>query len=57
MLDGVANGHAESEQEDLGDGEESSAENNITNGPSVVESAEDKDKLRHNVDDGTDDGP
>lgn len=57
VLDGVADRHAESEQENLGDGEESSAKNNVTDGPSVVEGAEDKNKLRDNIDNCADERP
>jgi len=57
MLNSIANRHAEGEQEDLGDGEESSAENNVTERPSVIESTEHEDELRHDVDDNADEGP
>ncbi len=57
MLDSIANRHAEREQEDLGDGEESSTENDVTNRPSVIEGTEYEDELRHNVDDDADERP
>ena len=49
MLDGVAYCRAESEQEDLRDREEGSPEDDIADGPSVFQRAEDKDQLRNDV--------
>lgn len=57
MLDGVTYCYAEGEQENLGNGEEGSAEDNVTNGPPVIEGAEDEDKLRDNVDNSANEWP
>lgn len=57
MFDGIAYRYAESEQEDLGNGEEGGAKNDVTDGPPVVEGSEDEDELRNNIDDGADEGP
>jgi hypothetical protein len=57
MLDRVADSDAEREQEDLCDGEEGGAENDVTDRPAVVEGAEDEDELGNDVDDGADEGP
>ena len=50
VLDGVADGDRESEEDDLRDGEEGRPEHDISNGPAVFERAEDEDELRHDVD-------
>ena len=52
MLDRIANGNTERKQNNLRDGEECSAEDDITDWPSVLECSEDKDKLRNNINDG-----
>lgn len=57
MLNRVANGYTECEQDDLGNREECSSENDVTDGPSVLECSEDKDKLRNDVDDGANERP
>lgn len=57
MLNSVADRHAEGEQEDLGDGEESSAKNNVADRPSVIEGTEHENELGHDVDDNADDRP
>jgi len=57
MFNSIANRHAEGEKEDLSDGEESSAENNVTDRPSVIEGTEHEDELRDDVDDNADDRP
>ena len=49
MLDGVTYRHAEREEENLRNGEEGSAEDDITDRPSVLERAEDENELRHNI--------
>lgn len=50
MLDGVTYGDTKGKQDDLGDGEERGAEDDVSNRPSVLKCAEDKDKLRDDVD-------
>lgn len=40
VLDSVTDRNTEGEQHDLGDGEERSSEDDITDGPSVIECAE-----------------
>ena len=57
MLDGVADGDREREEDDLRDGEERSAEHDVANRPAVLERAEDEDELRDDVDDGADERP
>ena len=57
MLDGVAYCHAEGEQDDLRNGEERGTEDDITDGPAVLKSAEDEDQLRDNVHHGADEWP
>lgn len=49
MLDRVADGHAECEKENLCACEERRSEHDITNRPAVLEGAEDKNKLQHDV--------
>lgn len=50
MLDGVAYGNREGEEDDLRHGEERSTKDNVANRPTVLESTEDEDELRHDVD-------
>ena len=57
MLDGVADGDREREEDDLRDGEERGAEHDVANRPAVLERAEDEDELRDDVDDGADQRP
>ena len=57
MLDRITDRDAEREQEDLGNSEESSAEDNVTDGPSILKRAEHEDELRDNIDDGADKRP
>lgn len=57
MLDSITDRDAEREQKDLGNSEESSAEDNVTDGPSIIKRAEHEDELRDNIDDGTDKRP
>ena len=57
MLDCVADGHAESEKEDLATREEGGAEHDVTDGPSVFQCAEDQNQLGDNIDWHTDDWP
>jgi hypothetical protein len=54
MLDGIANRNAERKQKHLRNDKEGGAKEDITDGPSVVERAEDEDKLGDDVDGGTD---
>lgn len=49
MFDGVADRDTECEKEDLRDDKERSPEDNITDGPTVLERAEDEYELRNNV--------
>lgn len=57
MLDRITDRDAEREQKDLGNSEESSAEDNVTDGPSILKRAEHEDELRDNIDDGADKRP
>jgi len=57
MLDSITDRDAEREQKDLGNSEESSAKDNVTNGPSIIKRAEHEDELRDNIDDGADKRP
>lgn len=57
MLDSIANGDTESEQDDLRDGKECGAENDVSNRPSVLKCAEDENQLRDDVDDCADKRP
>ena len=57
MLDGVAYRHAEREEDDLRDGEEADAEEDVPDRPSVVERADDDDELRDDVAPDADDWP
>ena len=57
MLDGVANGDTESEEKNLGDSKEGRSKNDVTEGPAVIESTEDKNELRHNINHSTDERP
>lgn len=51
MFDSVADVDGKCEQEDLGDGEENGAKDDITEWPSVIQGAEYKNELRHHIDD------
>ena len=57
MLDGVAYGNREGEEDDLRHGEERSTKDNVANRPTVLESTEDEDELRDDVDDSADKRP
>lgn len=57
MLDRITDRDAEREQKNLGNSEESSAEDNVTDGPSILKRAEHEDELRDNIDDGADKRP
>lgn len=57
VFNSVADRYAESEQENLGNGEESGTEDDVTDGPPVVEGAEYEDKLGNNIDNGADKWP
>lgn len=57
MLDRVADGHTEGKHNDLRDGKEGGSEDDVSNGPAVLEGAEDKDQLRDDVDDGANERP
>lgn len=49
VFDGVADRYAESEQDDLSNGEERGSEHDISDGPAVLEGSEDEDKLRNDI--------
>ena len=57
MLDRITDRDAEREQKNLGNSEESSAEDNVTDGPSILKRAEHEDELRDNIDDGANKRP
>jgi hypothetical protein len=57
VLYSVADGSGECKQKNLGNGEKCSAKNNVTNGPAIIEGAEDENELRDDVDDDADNGP
>lgn len=57
MLDGVTNGDAEGEEKDLGDSVECDAENDIAQGPTVIQGPEHEDQLRKRIRRDTKDGP
>jgi hypothetical protein len=57
VFDGITDRNAESKQKDLGDGEKRSAKHNVTDGPPILKSPEDKDKLGDDVYDDTDERP
>jgi len=57
VFDGIANRYAESEEQDLSTSIESSAEDDVTDGPPVLEGAEDQDELRDDVDRNADERP
>jgi len=57
MLDGIADSDAEREEKDLSDCKERRAENDVADGPSIVEGPEYEDELRDDVDDDTYRGP
>lgn len=52
MFDCITDRNAECKEENLGNDKEGCAKENIADGPSVVERAEDEDELRHDVDGG-----
>lgn len=54
MFDGVADGHAEGEQDDLCNGEKRGSEYDISDGPAVFEGSEHEDKLRNDINDDAD---
>lgn len=57
VLDSIADGHAEGEEDNLGDSEEGSTEEDITNWPPVVECTGHKDELGDDVYDDADGWP
>jgi hypothetical protein len=57
VLDGVADSDAECKEENLRDGEERGAKDDVTNRPTVIEGAENENKLGDNVNDCADEGP
>jgi hypothetical protein len=57
MFDGVADRHAEGEQDYLSDGEERGSEHDISDGPTVFERPEHEDKLGDDINHGADQGP
>lgn len=57
MLDGVTDRDTECKQEDLRDYKERSSEDNVADGPTVFEGAEDKNELRDDVYGCTDERP
>ena len=57
MLDRVTYRNAEREQEDLPDGVEGDAKDDVTDGPAVLECLEDEHELRDGVDDDADHRP
>lgn len=57
VLDSIANGHAEGEEDDLGDSEEGGTKEDITNRPPVVECTGHKDELGDDVYDDTNGWP
>jgi hypothetical protein len=54
MLDGITDRNAERKQQNLRNDKEGCTKENIADGPSVVERAEDKDKLRDDINGGAD---
>lgn len=57
MFDGIANRYAEGEEQDLSTSIESCAEDDVADGPPVLEGAEDQDELRDDVDWNADERP
>jgi hypothetical protein len=57
MLNGVADRNAEGEQKDLAASEEDGAEDDVADGPAVLEGTEDEDELGDDVHGDADDGP
>lgn len=57
VLDRVAYCDTECEQNYLRDGEECGTEDDITDGPAIVECAENEDELGNNIDYGANEGP
>lgn len=56
MLDGIAYGPAECEEDDHPDNPRAGAKDDITNGPPVLECAQHEDQLRNDVDKDREDG-
>lgn len=54
MLERIAEGAAEAIEDDLADGEESGAEEDVAEGPAVLEGADDEEELGDDVDDDAD---
>ena len=57
MFDCVADGDAERKEQHLCDCEKRCAEDDVTDGPPVIESAEDEDELGDDIEGGADEGP
>lgn len=57
MLHCVADCHGEGEEDDLRDGEEANAEENVADGPSIVQGANDDDELGDHVGEDAYEGP
>ena len=57
VFDGVADGNAEGEQQNLREHPEARAEDDVADRPAVLEGTEDEDQLRHDIDDGADERP
>lgn len=57
MLDGVADRDTEGKQEDLATSEEDGAEDDVADGPAVLEGTEDEYELGNDVHGDADDGP
>lgn len=56
MTDGIANTSRECEEQHAADNVECDTENNVSNDPSIVQRANDEDKLRNGVEDDADSG-
>ena len=54
MLDGVANGRTEGEHDDLCDGEERCAEQDVSYWPTILKGPENEDKLGDDIDNSAD---
>jgi hypothetical protein len=50
VLDGIADGDVECVEDDLTDGKKGGSEDDVANGPSVVQGADDEDQLEDDVD-------
>lgn len=57
VLDGVANRDRKGEEDDLGDSEERSAEDYVSDRPPVLKGAEDENELGYNIDNAADKRP